>query len=199
MDAHTIELDRDEARRLYREYKKHKHYSEPVDREIQRAYQLIAQGRTVIRALQSIVDAGLNEDGLPKLAISWAMATACECTLRPNGSAEMDCREFRSYRWADSSRWITERSFIRFPAGSFDGSGISIWRRGMALVPPIPLHLRPQRGLANYHILWEAEWKRIPPGDPMLLRRIGRSDMWLVVAAWDLTPVEQAALATRIG
>lgn len=36
------------------------------------------------------------------------------------------------------------------------------------------------------------------PKDPYLLRRIGKGDMWLVVAAWDLTEVERAALATRL-
>jgi hypothetical protein len=32
----------------------------------------------------------------------------------------------------------------------------------------------------------------------MLLRRIGRADLWLVVAGWDLTEVERAALSTRL-
>lgn len=52
--------------------------------------------------------------------------------------------------------------------------------------------------MAKYHILWEAEWAPIPPRDPMLLRRIGEADLWVVVAHWDLTEVERAALATRI-
>jgi hypothetical protein len=42
-------------------------------------------------------------------------------------------------------------------------------------------------------------WRPAPPVDPMLLRRIGLADLWVVLAAWDLTPVEQAALAARIG
>lgn len=50
----------------------------------------------------------------------------------------------------------------------------------------------------KYHILWEAEWSPIPPRDPMLLRRIGKADLWVVVAHWDLTEVERAALSTRI-
>jgi hypothetical protein len=32
----------------------------------------------------------------------------------------------------------------------------------------------------------------------MLLRRIGKGDLWLVVASWNLTAVEKAALATRL-
>jgi len=66
------------------------------------------------------------------------------------------------------------------------------------MVPLVPVHLRPKRGLANYHVLWEAEWERIVPRDPLLLRQIGRGDMWLVVAQWDLTEVERAALSARI-
>ena len=66
------------------------------------------------------------------------------------------------------------------------------------MVPLIPLPLRPKRGLENYHVLWEAEWTGKVPFDPMLLRRIGRADLWLVVAGWDLTEVERAALATRL-
>ena len=80
----------------------------------------------------------------------------------------------------------------------WDGKG----RRGSsdhkAQLPLIPVHLRPKRGLENYHILWEAEWEPIPPRDPYLLRRIGKADLWLVVAHWDLTEVERAVLATRV-
>lgn len=42
------------------------------------------------------------------------------------------------------------------------------------------------------------QWQRVPPRDPFLLRRIGKADLWLVVAMWDLTEVERAALATRL-
>ena len=49
-----------------------------------------------------------------------------------------------------------------------------------AVVPLIPIHLRPKRGLQNYHVLWEAEWRPAPPVDPLLLRRIGVSDLWVV-------------------
>lgn len=65
-------------------------------------------------------------------------------------------------------------------------------------VPLIPLKFRPKTGIANYHILFEAEWERVVPKDPLLLRRLGAADLWLVVAAWDLTEVEQAALAARV-
>jgi hypothetical protein len=65
-------------------------------------------------------------------------------------------------------------------------------------LPLVPLPLRPKRALTNYHVLWEAEWRRAVPVDPLLLRRLGKGDLWLVVAQWDLTPVEVAALSTRV-
>jgi hypothetical protein len=38
----------------------------------------------------------------------------------------------------------------------------------------------------------------VPPVDPILLWCIGAADLWVVYAAWDLTPVEQGALAARM-
>ncbi len=185
MNVERIVVDRAKAKELYRAYRKHQHYSEPMDKEIQRAYQLIAQGRMVIKALESIRLAGLGDDGLPKLAIARADKDRCSLTLNNDGGARMDT--------PGSHRGARGQEF-RFPVGSF---GQVKWRRADAIVPLIPIHLRPKRALAGYHVLWEAEWTLTPPRDPYLLRRIG-GDMWLVVAAWDLTEVERAAMATRM-
>jgi hypothetical protein len=187
METMQLEVDRTEARRLYRAYKEHVHWSAPIDREIQRTYQLIAQGRVVIKALESIKTAGLNEQGLPKLAIIRADAKQCffagmsdgSCTFRPNNG------------------WSSRRSQrdIDLPRDSFVFK--ENYPRAKAIVPLVPVHLRPKRGIENYHILWEADWQAVPV-DPMLLRRIGKGDLWAVVAAWDLTVIEQAALAGRV-
>ena len=83
----TIEVDRKQARELYQKYKAHVHYSQPIDREIQRTYQLIAQGRMVIRALESIKAAGVNDRGLPVLAILRADFTHCHCDVHNDGRA----------------------------------------------------------------------------------------------------------------
>lgn len=188
MQTEAITLDRAKARDLYRAYKKHKHYSEPIDDEIRRAYQLLAQGRLIIKALESIKAAGLGDDGFPKLALCRADRSSCQVSIYHNGSSDMS---------ADGARTGKVGSLLfHFPADTFPRSRAK-WN-GRALLPPVPLHLRPKRGLANYHILWEAEWQPVPPRDPFLLRRIGKADMWLVVAMWDLTEVERAALAARL-
>lgn len=192
MQTETIALDKDRAAELFREYREHQHYATPIDREIQKAYRLISQGRVVIRALESIHAAGLGEDKLPKLAIS--RATDQQCWLAVN---ERDgWANFASTQWPRSNH---TRSFFEFPAGSFPGIRCPVGRyRAVAQVPLIPLHLRPKQALDEYHILFEAEWRQVVPRDPMLLRRIGNADLWLVVAAWDLTDVEVAALSTRV-
>jgi hypothetical protein len=183
MDVQPIEIDRTKALELYRAYKTHQHYSKPIDRECQRAYQLIAAGKVVINAGRAIVDAGLNAEGLPKLAIVRADATVC--TLRQ----ERDTALFH-----DGTSWRSRKIAVPWPGFKTPSGRWSF----EAQTPLIPIHLRPKRGIENYHILFEAEWTLKPPVDPLLLRRIGRSDMWLVVAAWDLTEVELAAMSARL-
>jgi hypothetical protein len=187
MQAQTIMLDRDEARKLYLKYRTHQHYQKPVDQEIAKTYRLISQGRVVIKALASVVEAGLGADGLPKLAIVRADATNCWLELHQTGYAQ-----FASKQWIRSTE---TRCRIEFPAGSF--KGVPRMRSAKAIVPLIPVDIRPKRGLENYHVLWEADWQDVPV-DPMLIRRIGKADLWMVLGAWDLTEVERAVLSGRL-
>lgn len=186
MNVEKIVVDRDKAKELYRKYREHQFYSAPIDLEIQRTYKLIAQGRVVIKAIESIQKAGCGADGLPKLAIANATAQTCHLQYWANGQACMSQAE----RPNSKDRTNT------FRFGGLPPRQSHVWN-AQAVVPLVPIHLRPKRALGNYHILWEAIWKRVPPVDPMLLRRLG-GDMWLVVAAWDLTDVERAAMATRL-
>jgi hypothetical protein len=190
MQVSKLEVDRDQARELWRQYKTHQHYEQPIDEEIRRTYQLIAQGRMVIRALESIKQAGFIDvhDALPKLAIIRADATTCHLTMDRDGGAMFSMDVWPSVRHA--------RRNVILPRGSFAPRTERTTARGV--VPIVPIHLRPRRGLQNYHILFEAEWQRVVPKDPFLLRRMGKGDMWLVVAHWDLTEVERAALSTRL-
>jgi hypothetical protein len=187
MDAVKLDIDRAEAARLYREYKEHRHYSAPADAEIKQAYRALSKGQLVIQAIESVVRAGLNREGLPVLAL--CRADAPECFLRVgNGNVE-----FRP----SAGNWRAPAGTISVP---FDRLPCrpQRWGEHKSILPAIPHHLRPKHALSNYHLLWEATWEPIPTRDPYLLRRIGSTDMWLVAAMWDLTEVERAALATRI-
>ncbi len=191
MQTETVVVERAEARALYRKYREHQHYARPIDWEIQRTYQLIAQGRVVIKAIDSIVAAGLDEMQLPKLAI--VRADAEECFWLPThggGGAFAMTKLLGAGPRASVAAHHHRRGHLPEQSRSRNSY--------RAVVPLIPIHLRPKRGLQNYHVLWEAEWRPAPPVDPLLLRRIGVSDLWVVCAAWDLTEVERAALAARI-
>ena len=200
MHTEKITVSRDEAEALYRKYKTHAAYSEPIDWEVQRTYDLLRKGKVIIKALESIKQAGLDRAFLPKLALTVATAKTVHLTRYRDGQFRMSPNS----GWGRSTKNdfnFRENTFV-FPAESFpmafDGKHRMSRTEHEAIVPPVPAHLRPRRGLANYTVLWEAEWERLPPHDPMLLRRIGKADLWLVVAHWDLTEVERAALSTRV-
>ena len=169
------------AAELYRKYQEHRAYQTPYDAEIASIYKQIARGRTVIRALESIRAAGLDTEGFPRLAIAPAHLTVCRWSAGTNSCV-----------YGPVGRTRAERNFVRMDWPGI-GSGRRQWA-GEAVVPLIPVHLRPKRGLQNYHVLWEAEWTKRYPVDPFLLRRFG-GDAWLVVAAWDLTDVERAVMS----
>jgi hypothetical protein len=189
METQQITVDREEARALWRKYREHQHYSTPVDDDIRRTYDALGKGKIVIQALASIVAAGLGEDGLPKLAIIRADAPSCHLYMRPNGAAR-----FATKPWARDDH---RRTYIDLPAGSFPDAR-KVHQHFAAITPLVPVHQRPQRALENYHILFEAEWRRVVPKDPLLLRRIGEADLWVVSAAWDLTEIERAVLSSRV-
>jgi hypothetical protein len=199
MHTDLVKVDPAQAAGLYRKYKEHVAYQAPIDWEIQRAYQLLAKGKTIIRALESVKNAGLNREFVPKLAIAQATAQVCYLRRYNDGAAKMSNRDHWSERKVDFK--FKAGTFV-FPQESFplswDRKSRSDRADHQATLPLIPVHLRPKRGLASYHILWEADWSRGVPVDPFLLRRIGYADLWLVVASWELTAVEVAALATRV-
>jgi len=86
---------------------------------------------------------------------------------------------------------------VQLPAGSFPP--ISVSRKDLtAPLPIIPPQFLPNGDLSDYFLLWEVEsWTQEPPVDPMLLRRL-TPNMFVVLAVWDLTPLEQAVLRGRM-
>ena len=77
METTHIAVDRAEAEQLYRKYKEHQNCSTPIDWEVQRTYQLLAKARRSLRHWRASVQAGVDEKGLPKLALAGATAKAC--------------------------------------------------------------------------------------------------------------------------
>jgi hypothetical protein len=188
MTVVEVPVTREKARELMKAYRDHRSAQTPEDRAIERAYREIASGRVLIRALESVRAAGLDAQGRPKLAIVRADHKRVRLSIGPNQDAEFQPMALSHGRWR-----ATYHHAIKVP-----GLRSAEYLPGTheAIVPMIPVHLRPQTAIDAYHILWEADWRAVPT-DPMLLRRLG-GDLWIVVAAWDLTEVERAVMASRV-
>jgi hypothetical protein len=183
MNVEKLQMERDQARELYQAYQDNRGHMTNDDRAIAAIYKRIAAGKLVIRALASITAAGVNAEGLPVLAIARADEQQIECYCYNNEA-----------RLAPATRgYIRAKDrYFTIPMPGMQG----ITRNRRAVVPLIPVHLRPRKAIEKYHVLWEADWQAYPV-DPYLLRRFGE-DAWLVVAAWDLTPVERAVMSSKL-
>jgi len=184
MKVEELSIDREKARETWRKYQEHVAYQKPYDAEIAAIYKRLAQGKTVIRALESIRVAGINERGWPRLAIARADETRIQCNMNTGNTQAWEFTP--GYPMRSKSRVLIVGDVPRREG----------WLRLQSDVPLIPVHIRPKRGLQNYHILFEADWREYPI-DPFLLRRFG-GDAWLVVAAWELTSIERAVMANRV-
>ena len=171
--------------------------SEREDEELRRAYLALSRGQRVLNLSRVMAAAGLTADTcLPRIAICPADALRCEIRVDRAGAV------FR-----DERRWREQRRLVRI--NNVFGLEFTDWQwrhankkpsvyMVRALVPFIPPRLRP-RDPENYFILWEANWQLKPPDpDPFLLKRIGEIT-FVVVAQWDMTPLEQGILEGRIG
>jgi hypothetical protein len=186
-----VPVTREKARELMKAYRDHRSAQTTEDRAIERAYREIASGRVLIRALDSIKAAGLDDQGRPKLAIVRADHKRVRLSIGPSSDAT-----FQPMAFTKGNYWRADWRMTSHHAIAVPGLLHSQYLNAEAVVPLIPVHLRPQTAIAAYHILWEADWEAVPT-DPMLLRRLG-GDLWIVVAAWDLSEVERAVMASRV-
>ena len=191
MELHRIKMDPAEARKAVREYRRsRRRWEGPEDEQIVRGYEALAKGRQLISLQAALRTAGLDEAGLPRVAVCRADARWCFTEgVQRDGSVI-----FRMDR-VSPSRDETRR--LKLPASTFPSPTQVTWETKRAMVPIIPAPLRPARSLSRYHILWDVEWRPMPPEDPALLEHVG-GDLYTVVAVWNLTPLERAVLAQRL-
>ncbi len=178
MNAATLNVTAEAAAAAYKEYRAFRRIWDPRDVEIARIYKTIAKGKTVISVNDSIVNAGVDELGRPKLAIMRADQEAVRCNAW--GSTEViftNENGSRAKDWHFTIPWQNRKQ----------PSGFGHLRAMLPRIPP--QHRPPKDQLHKFHILWEAEWTAVPPRDPFLLQRLA-PNAWIVLAAWDLTDVE---------
>lgn len=200
MDLTTITMDKAEARRRFLEYRnsvRQRHNAE--DEQIMRGYRALANGRQVIDICATLRKGGMTTIPpkwasaqpiwVPRLALMRADQAWCWLNTNQDGGVE--------YHNTGSPRHNERRNYFRFSRlfTPLEGTDRSWWN-AKAMVPPVPPGLRPHDKIGNYHILWEAEWKREPPKDPALLKHIG-GDLYVVLAVWELTELERTVLAGR--
>lgn len=205
MDLDTISMPRAEARKHYLDYREaiHRTQGEELDEVRQRqleqdqviatAYRQLSVGRQVIRLRQTIIAGGFTDQGRPRVAIMRADIAEVEMDRWQSGAIR-----FRPWvnSWSNRHRAadkVIEMNGPRWQNGPHHVDGI-------ATLPPIPPWFRPANHLRNYHLLFEATWRvrrpapiRLRTTDPALLKWMG-GDLYAVLAVWDVSPVEAAAL-----
>lgn len=202
MDVHSVTMEPEAAQTAFREYRAaFMAERNRIDGELMRGYKALAEGKTLISITEAISTGGVDHLGRPKLGLARADEQSIQFERTSEGALT-----FTPQLW---SRITADDRRFEFPAGTLPqltdeqrgATGLrsfETWSsRWEATLPFIPPQYRPPHSLANYHLLWEAEW-RLARGpqrrDPMLLKRIG-GDLFAVVAAWDLTEVEKLVLA----
>ena len=178
---------------------------EKEDTILMDCYREMAKGQRVLNLASVMASAGRNKQQLPVLSVAQANWKECFLTVQnPGQMAIFSADRWTSYSYA-KKKWANDA--VAIPSHTF-GAELSNaeWRKGQghpalpvsALVPAIPLHLRPAGDLSEFHILWEAVWTPTKaPEDPLLLKHI-RGFMYTVLAQWDLTPIEQMVLEGRL-
>jgi hypothetical protein len=173
---------------------------EKEDEELLAAYRALSRGQRILNINSVFRNCGLTEMHLPELALARADWTNCHIHSVNNEWVVFSSESYLGWRGLPSTKQI------RLHRSLFDES---VWNTRVrmdkklrslpykAIVPTIPAHLRPTGDLSDYHILWEAKWEPIPPVDPILLQKIGETT-YIVLAQWDLTPIEQAVLEGRL-
>jgi len=184
---------------------------EEMRKDLLKVYGHLQHGKKIIDIYESFKKVGLNKDGDPKLAIIRANAKQCFCEKIIDGSCafryNINHNSFGRGKHVEQS-WTID---IKLPTKTFtwlkkDGNPAKdsweIHNRNIStIVPIIPIKIlvtEVKTMLPNYHILWEVEeWKPLPPKDPILLKRL-TSNLFGVLATWDLTNLERAIIRGRI-
>ena len=188
-------MSKTEAGKHYKEYleavktRKEKHL-----KDLKQVYFALKKGNKILDIYDAFKNTGVDEEQRPKLAIARADLKIIKFRKEDGGAGY----------FSDETGWQTKVTDVILPGETFPNWEIEVvnsnYRRIKdrdmeTTVPVIPAHLLPKGQLKNYHILWEVEeWKKISKvKDPFLLKRIN-SNTFVILAAWDLTEVEQIVM-----
>lgn len=158
-----------------------------ADEAIMAGYRQLALGRQVIDVRATVASGGLNAKGFPKIALARADMERVSVRLGREGEVIFDRPDRRGAARSSYRITLPEETFPRDRSrGTWDGI------RANAMVPIIPPKFRPTIALDRFWLLFEASYQSAPV-DPALLKPIG-TGLAVVVATWDLSPLERAVL-----
>ncbi len=195
-----IEMGEKEAEEAYQQYLEVvKTRKDKYLQELKKVYYNLKQGKTVVDIYEAMKKAGLNKEGYPRLAICRADAKQVYFQKQAVGSGAFSHENFNAW----NKRSV--KFDVSVPSNTFPQWAIredSTWaianQNIKSKVPIVPAHLLPNGKLENYHILWETkEWESIPEAkDPFLLKRLS-NNLFVVLAEWDVTKLEQSIIRGR--
>jgi hypothetical protein len=197
MNIPTIEMPTEEAQAKYDEFRDVlMKNATNEERILKRGYRALAKGKKIIDLDDVMKNAGQDDNGFPKLAISRADGEFVYFQQRTDGGGVFSITT--NFYGRDYSTRIV------MPDGTFPQKVVyptfthTRWANYLrAVVPVIPNAIRPRFSIQNYHILFEPVWEYVPHPDPILLKRLSGS-LFVVLAAWDLTELEQKVLKGRL-
>ena len=182
--------------------------TDPIYRNLQRAYGHMKHGGKIIDVHDAITKAGLNDKGHPNIAICRADAKICYLTKKGGGGSVYS--GMRPPRWGHnvarkvhgeiglpgkSFTWLDKLGKPARYSSDIKGQHLSTL---VPMIPPAIMIDKIRYALKNYYLLWEVEsWDLMPPIDPMLLKRLNGT-LFCVLATWDLTELERAIIKANI-
>lgn len=212
MNTPVIEMGEAEARELYKDYaeqiKERGEKAEQYLKDLKQTYYHLSQGRKIIDIFEVFKNNSLRDNGDPILGIARADWKKVYFHKERMGAGtfsdiESNWNHSNNPSVALPSTTFKDWALVPLPddADEWAKNNRDIERARLQVkVPLIPSHILPNGSLDNYYILFEVEegaWaeKPVPPvgADPYLLKRIN-TNTFVILAEWDITPIEQAIM-----
>ena len=224
MDVNTITMNKYDARAKAAAYKERLAKMKPsLSNAAARAeyedalkgFEALARGTKLIDLDEVMANCPLDEKGRPKLAIARHDRKQVKFEWGPHTYRASFHTDFeRAAEPWNPLESLTirvnmgrEHGRTRLAAAAWSSTGYyqqPVKVEGYALVPMVPLDVRPKTGIPEKAcILWEVEeWsdRRLdvtPDTDPYLLKHVTGS-LYAVIAEWDLTELEKAVMRKRV-
>ena len=210
MEIETIQMPVEKAKEEWKRYNELiKKRKEQYLKDMKKCMYELAKGKELIDIYKVVEKAGVNKECYPKLAISradWKEVYFCkkdsgrgiysrlgsEWASRSDGDIDLQPHTFMEWSRSKEELKTDKRTY------NIDISWQIANQKIKTKVPIIPSQLMPDGDLKNYYILWEVEkWEDLPETkDPLLLKRI-TENLFVILGAWDLTPLEQSIISGR--